>query len=154
MRVLIVIDVHVPYVLAADGEVIRSVADAVRHSCKRGDFICIVEHRSSRPVEPTHAAVTDCVASYEHWERLMKSIWSASDEVHEMLDRRKITATEFVVCGAVAHECVVDTLTNLRLRHPEVPLTLITSACLSVGETPYDWAGAKVSLNLNLVEQL
>lgn len=154
MRILVVIDVHVPYVQNTDSKVIESVANAVQHARDNGDFVCIVEHRSSRPVQPTHDAVVNSIAEYSLWERLSKDVWSASAVVHEMLDRRQITPTGFVVCGAVSHECVVGTLRELRRLHPEISLTLVTSACLSDGETPYDWAEVETSLNLNLVERL
>ncbi len=154
MKVLVVIDVHVPYVLEADGELIQNVADAVRHSHDSGDFICLVEHRSSRPVQPTHGAVANVVATSALWERLMKDTWSASAVVQEMLERRKIAPSEFVVCGAVAHECVLETLQDLRHLYPTTPITLVTSACLSASETPYDWIVVKESLNVKLVERL
>ncbi len=155
MKVVIVIDVHVPYVLETDGQLIQNVADVVRRSHEGGDcFTCLVEHRSSRPVKPTHDAVANIVTSSDAWERLSKDTWSASPEVHKALERRNITPTEFVVCGAVAHECVLETLQDLRLLHPTLPVTLVTSACLSEGDTPYDWTAVKASLNVIVVERL
>lgn len=155
MKILVVIDVHVPYVLETDSGIIDSVAKTVQHVHDGGDsFVCLVEHRSSRPVKPTHAAVSNIVSNDANWERLMKDVWSAAPVVQDMLERRKLTPTEFVVCGAVAHECVIETLQGLRKLYPAVAITLVTTACLSASETPYDWTSAKDSLNVNLVERL
>lgn len=126
---LVVVDMQFSFSASRNPKTIRNCEKQILQAMKNKCPIIFLEFKDYGPTLPELATL---VESYNKAYFLTKSENDGSEEVLELLKKKRLPRRTFKVCGVNTDFCVLETVSGLLCRFKRSNIAVIKSACNTI----------------------